>query len=141
MNNLIILSFGEVFFFENDYYIFLGDTGRTIYAAKILDVRQSWDIEKYQNDEIKRNGTVNLNDRRIFSFVILKTDQFRDRAASFVKPDIDGSYQHFIVEPDGKSIIDEDILALRDRVLEMRTVPQELRDIINDLDFTEYNAK
>jgi len=123
----IILTFGDVIRYEGELYVFLGQSTDIIYLAKILNKESTrWLIGVSEKPRAKVENP-------IFSFVILSTEEFRERAAHLYKPDKDINERFENVSKIGE-LNKVDSNALKVEILrEKSTVPIGLKDIISKL--------
>ncbi|MEK7070002.1 MAG: hypothetical protein AAB818_00215 [Patescibacteria group bacterium] len=80
-----IVKFGDVFRHNEEDYVFLAQTDEIIYAAKILD-KVITDSLKNMSDKIEATNS-SRRKNPVYSFVILQTENFRDRVAHFGRTD------------------------------------------------------
>jgi hypothetical protein len=75
MNN--ILTFGDVFNYKGKEYVFLVATEDVIYTARIFTRQESFDVQTLFNK------TRNTKANALYCFVMLDTEEFRERMANF----------------------------------------------------------
>ncbi|MFA5954259.1 MAG: hypothetical protein WC817_01840 [Patescibacteria group bacterium] len=127
------IKYGDVFRYNEEDYIFLVQTEEIVYAAKVLDKGKTQKIkelyEKKQRD-MRNNG---LESRRIFCFVMLDTESFRERMAHLAQPEHDSDN----ITPNklGFCINSADKAAIRDEILNPGSpVPRDLKKLVAALD-------
>ncbi len=105
------LSFGDTFLVKEIEYIFLGIDGEILYAAKILDLELSKQVEKFLMNRIAGNKATN---KTIFCFVKLITPQYKNRIASLTKPELNKNIKikklKVVIEDEDKEKLKEEIL-------------------------------
>jgi len=80
-----IVKFGDVFRHNEKEYVFLAQTDEIVYAAKILD-KITTNTLKEMSDRVEVKNS-NRKKNPAYSFVILQTENFKDRAAHFRRTD------------------------------------------------------
>ncbi len=83
----IIQKFGDVFRYNEKEYVFLAQTDGIIYAAKILNEEEADKIQRVYNNRCKNNSAEKVKHNVLYSFVILSTDDFKNRMAHFYNTD------------------------------------------------------
>ncbi|MBU1071506.1 hypothetical protein KKG65_03825 [Patescibacteria group bacterium] len=118
-----MVSFGDVFNYQGDNYVFLADSPekKIVYAARILDHQASKKLQKlHDRYEFKSNY---VPDSMTWAFVVLKTKDFQDCVAWLNNPGHDNS--HLCA---AHSKLDEDdLIELKKQVLE-RNLPPDLKE-------------
>ncbi|MBU4030999.1 hypothetical protein KJ756_02500 [Patescibacteria group bacterium] len=122
---MITITFGDVFRYNSKEYIFLKITPDTIYAAWILNKKDSEKISSLYNRRIS-NGGRDLESRTIFAFVTLDTKEFKKRIASFHMTGND-LIKATGIEPIGISVSDKDIKELKSLIRSSPCVSKELK--------------
>lgn len=118
------LTFGVVFTFLDDTYVFLADSADTniVYAAKILDQEKSrlalMMRDKYEN--VIKSNPKNVT----FTLVVLMTKDFQDQVASLNKSDYERSLIGF---PPYKRLNEEDCKKIKEEILK-GSFPPELKE-------------
>lgn len=74
-------TFGDVFRYGDKEYIFLAETEDVLYAARILNKEQTIMLRIGTTAAIRRNSL--MLDNLTYSFVMLQTQELRERAAYF----------------------------------------------------------
>jgi len=77
-------KFGTVFRYNNNDYIYLTEDGDQIYAAKILNLRESKMVNDTFLRRLKGNPNSPVLNGLIYSFVILETKELKDKVAHFL---------------------------------------------------------
>ena len=123
-----MLNFGSVFRYRELFYVYLIQTDDNIYAAKILDRETTKELIK--NYEVKsKNPRNRTNEKPIYCFVILTTDEFKDRAAHYGAPDMPTD---IAIEP--FSMLNEsDLNKLKKEIIEDANTPLVLRKTLKEL--------
>lgn len=110
-------DFGEVFRYNESYYVYLAQNELFIYTAKILDPKTSLRLKKTDDDKAKIPFTSQKTDgHRAYAYVILTTDQFTSQAAHLGNPAQDADR---ILNFDwiGTTINETDKKALKEHIL------------------------
>jgi len=68
-------KFGDIFRYKEDEYVFLAQSDGIIYAAQILDKEKTNQILRLYEKRKHKSSNV------LYSYVILSTDDFKDRMA------------------------------------------------------------
>lgn len=125
----LIITFGDIFRYREEEFVYLAQNGEIVYAAKILDKEKAdqilrLDKLKTRNEKIKNNV--------LYSFVILSTDEFRDRMAHFYNTDKNN------IEPSFDIIgllNKKDMKEVKNEILYKNSaVPIKLKEMIKDID-------
>lgn len=130
-----MLTYGDVFFYSNEEYVYLAmsDQG-VIYAARILSAVHSDLILKGRDSAIKLEGETRASEKIVYCFVQLKTNGYSNRVAHLKESDSQKNPNAMLVSKPGEVICLEDMLSLRDEILN-GPVPVELKNQIKSLDF------
>lgn len=80
MDNTLV-KFGDVFRHREREYVFLAETDDAVYAARILNERETQRFETLADQLTARAANPTRIGSSAFSYVILNTEEFRDRAA------------------------------------------------------------
>jgi hypothetical protein len=123
------LTFGDVFEYDGNEYVYLGGSTEVIYAAKILPRDLTKELDSRCQRLISRNKSTPQNGI-IFCYVILTTDELKDRAAFYGKPELN---MFRLLSKNSKCFLNnEDLVKLKDDILNSRSVPVGLREIIQN---------
>jgi hypothetical protein len=128
----MMITFGDVFNYYEKDYVFLAKTEGIIYTAQILDKENSYHIKK-QFNKISKNSkeSYRLRQNKLYCFVELQTEEFKERVAHYGYPDQNDSQDFFnnIIS----SLNIEDKTKLHKELLEDTIfVPEILRELIKD---------
>lgn len=128
--SIVSLVFGDIFVYEGKEYIFLVSTSDQIYTAKVLDLELSKEINNQFTIASRKNREVVLRNL-LYCFVILSTDELKNRMASLSKTD---GYR-FEKEIKKQNIVlnDADIKALREEIVSSRGTPMILKELMSSL--------
>lgn len=129
-----LATLGSLFSYRSNYYIYLGLDVKTdrLFAARILDERQTMDIKRMAVRYEPRSyhplsGSLSL------CFVILSTEEFKDRAASFHRTgdNIETTEElNFL----GRGLNEQDIKKLKKTIYDDRAMPNALVEIVKNLE-------
>lgn len=121
-----LLTFGDVFRFnENDYVYFFG-TAEITYAAKILNEELTADLNSSGEWAAKRGKA---EDNPMYCFVILSTARFKNRAAHI---GASGRNNPSTPEKIGR-LNKKDIDAIKEEIIESRGVPISLKEFVKGI--------
>lgn len=120
------LTFGGIFRFAENDYVFLAEAEDVIYAARILELTETKRLTSLFDKRVKQN-TVNLNRIAIFTFVELKTKEYFGRAALLHKT---GQSIGIQIQSLNIRLCDEDLKNIKQEILESKTVPTRLVEIV-----------
>ena len=132
MDNENILKLGDIFRFKEQEFVFLYLTTDFLYAARIFNDKQTSQVltlydKKYKSGHIRGYA----KDQNIYSFVVLTTEEFEERMASFANTQNDTDILPDII---GK-INDEDLEAIKKEILsDSCPVAQTLKEYIASLE-------
>lgn len=126
-------KFGTVFRYNDDDYIWLVEDKDQIYAAKILNLRDS----KTLNDLFLRRYGKNPNSSILsglqYSFVILETKELKDRVASFLPTGHERLNSLFLTILD-ITLCQKDLKALKEEITKERCAIIKLRELVKGMD-------
>lgn len=123
-------SFGDLFQYGGQDYIFLAETEDTLFAAKILDK----ELTRKLKQRVEKNIANNTYDSNltIYSFVELQTEDLKERVAHFARTG-DESFSRVIFEPLGVELCVEDLRNIKEEIASKR-VPNKLKELIEDIE-------
>ena len=129
---LKLLSFGDVFRYKEEDYIYLARTEDVFYTARILSVNDTALVLKQSNTtRASRPGVQSP----LYCFVILSTEGFNERMAHLFNPD---KNEVNIYTDKYCSINPGDLKALKKEILDPETlVPRQLKDLVKDIEIPE----
>jgi len=123
------IKFGDVFKHHEQEYVFLAKTGDILYAAQILDVEKTRQIKRL-DDHRARRPDANRFENILYCYVMLSTEEFKDRMAHFGDPTLDG----IVIDKTGVALNTEDMRTLKNDLCDPRTlVAGELKQLVRDL--------
>lgn len=127
----VSLSFGDVFVYEGKEFIFLASNLDIIYVAKILLIEDSKKLDNFCCGEIRKNK--NNISNYLLCYVLLTTEELKDRAAFFAKPELENYMSVF----HKLSIVltNIDLKRLKMEILNTRATPIGLKEIIGKIVF------
>src|SRR3989338_6368225 len=121
-----MIKFGNIFRYNENHYVYLGQTEDIIYAARILDGDQNQELLRLNKKSEGRHIRRPIDDSTVFCFVILSTDGFRDQAASLNNSQYDTDvYPELIAE-----LNDKDTENLKKEIEEKSAIPASLKEIV-----------
>jgi hypothetical protein len=75
--------FGDLFRFNEEFYVFLGGTNEIVYAAKIINPEKVRMITALNNERSSRPDAYKSDGNGLYWYVVLTTEDFIDHAAHF----------------------------------------------------------
>jgi len=125
----LIITFGDIFRYKEEDYVYLAQNSEIIYAAKILDEEKANQILKLEERRIR---SPKMQNHVLYSFVILSTNEFKNRMAHFNRTDENNISASF----DIVGLLNrEDMIKVKEEILnENSAVPIELKEMIKDID-------
>lgn len=125
-----MITFGEVLNFEGAQYVYLAATEEIIYLAKILSRSEA---ERINNLCARRqsDGQINRVDNSpLYCFVILSTDEFRDKMAHLGKTDHGFNLDSYMDSIGRLNKID--LRAIK-KTISSGPVPIELKELVKNI--------
>lgn len=110
-----LLSFGDVFVLDEADYVYLAATADVTYAARILQKGEFQYLRNIEERKIKNGTFDSLN--VIYCYVVLETDQLKDRAISLARTEVPGVNQSYL------RLSDLDIEALKAEIITAPVAP------------------
>lgn len=129
----LIVKFGNIFRYREDEYVYLAQNGQIVYAAKILGKENTDKVYGLYKRKINgKSNTEKIKSNVLYSFVILTTDEFKDRMAHFSNTDKNNIEPSFDIIG---SLNETDLKAVKHEILDKSSaVPLKLKDMIKDID-------
>ena len=130
----LIITFGDVFKYDEKDYVFLAKTEDIVYAAKIFDKEYSTLYNKVFT-KISKNGqrSGELTQRYLYCFVELKTEEFKERICYYGKSD-ENDVSDFLENVIGK-LNEEDLKELHKEILADDLVSELLKEKVKEISF------
>lgn len=123
------LCFGDIFKYNNQEYIFLASTLDVIYVAKILSTENSKKLNNYCTSQVQKNCP--NTDTWLLCFIMLTTEELKDRAAQFGKPELEDYKEIF--HKLSIYLNNRDLVNLKKEVLNTRTTPIALKEAVREI--------
>lgn len=129
----LIVKFGDIFRYREEEYAYLAQNGEIIYAAKILDKEKTDQVLKLCDKQYKyAPNNEKIKSNVLYSFVMLSTDEFKDRMAHFEGTDKNNIEPSFDIIG---SLNEKDLKAVKHEILDRSSaVPLKLKDMVRDID-------
>jgi len=129
----LIITYGNVFNYNEKDYVFLAKTKDIIYAAEIFDKEKSILYKKVFNRIAKNSQqTYKLRQHHLYCFVELRTEEFKERVAYYGRP-AQGDVPNFFENPIC-TLNNYDLAELHKELLaDDIAVPQELKNLIKNI--------
>lgn len=124
-------AFGDIFQYGDKEYIFLAETEDILYAARILNKEQSTMLKRGTEAAIRRNSPV--LDNITYSFVILQTQELRERAAYFGSTGRD-RFDGPVFTPLNIELSKEDLKEIKNEITKKKCVSLKLKELVKDID-------
>ena len=127
---MISFTFGDIFQYNDNEYIFLAETEDILYAARILNKENTAVLKKGTEAAIRRNSP--MLDNLTYSFVILQTQELKERAVYFAttgKEKFDGP----IFTPLNIELCKEDLKGIKDEITRKKCVSLKLKELVKDI--------
>ena len=122
-----MLTFGSIFRYREDFYVYFLETEDICYAAKILDEEITRQLLT-KRDNLWKNQRDKSQNQNVLCFVLLTTEKFERRAAHYGRPKVNiGEYEEL-----GK-INEVDLDQLKKEVVKDTAVPMILRESITKM--------
>ncbi len=125
-----LLSFGDVFRYREEEYVYLARTEDVFYTAKILNKEDTSKVENQAN----RPSRIQIKSP-LYCFVMLDTEEFKERMAHLHNTD---KNEVNIYSDKYCSLNKKDLNALKAEILDPETlVPRQLKESIKDIEIPE----
>lgn len=122
---MALLTFGDIFRFQEREYVYLAEIDSVTYAAKILDRGTSKTL--MARSEVKAKQGNDVKNAKLFCFVMLTTPEFCDRAAHIGSSDQNEPFDEWI---DKIGLLNEpDLENLKKEIIESNGVPILLQEL------------
>lgn len=82
-----MINFGDVFRFKEEMYVYLVQAGELTFAARILDRALTQQLIA-SRDKNAKNPHRRSEEKLMYCFAVLTTDDFREQAAHYGKPEM-----------------------------------------------------
>jgi len=128
------VKFGDVFEFNEKYYIFLAKTEDTIYVAQILSPIDSDKVRKLCEAKLKQTkNSILLKSNPLYCYVVLRTEEFKERLAHLHQSQKNET--DIIVEEVLCTLNEGDLKEIKEEIL-TGAVPLELRELVKNIDLS-----
>lgn len=125
-----MITFGEVVNYDEAQYVFLAATEKIIYLAKILNSHEAKRVNNLCAKRQSDGQLAKVENSPLYCFVILSTDNFKDRMAHL------GSTGHDFISNLVMDIIGrlngDDLREIKKTII-TGPVPTELKELVRDL--------
>ncbi|TSC79802.1 MAG: hypothetical protein G01um101429_329 [Parcubacteria group bacterium Gr01-1014_29] len=121
-----MIKFGSIFRYNENYYVYLGQTEDIIYAARILNRDQTKELQRLDKNSENKHIKRPIDDSTIFCFVILSTDNFHEQAASLHNSQYDTDVHPELIG----ELNSEDVENLKKEIEEKSAIPSSLKEIV-----------
>lgn len=133
---IYMVKFGDLFHFNEKDYVFLAKTDELLFAAQVLDTKQSQWIKGLHEKRLKNNKTAVLCNRNVlFCYVVLTTESLKDRIAHLKETAHDGDVVK--IETLNISLCKADMVSIKEEILGgFSAVSKELKNLVRDIDLS-----
>lgn len=125
----LIITFGDIFRYKEEEFVYLAQNGNVVYVAKILNEEKTNQILELEK---RRMRNTKIKNHVLYSFVVLSTDEFKNRMAHFHDTDNNN------IEPtfDIIGLLNKkDMKEVKEEILYKNSaVPIRLKELIKDID-------
>jgi hypothetical protein len=128
-----MISFGDVFRYRGEVYVYLATFDGVVHTAKILSKEDS-NLILSAHDKKALVGRPEKRGNVLYCYVVLSTSEFKDRLAHLLHYDKRG------IEPSFESFIDrmgrlgaQDIVDLKNEIMTASVVTGQLREHVKQL--------
>ena len=126
------LLFGDIFSFNDKNYIFLAKTENEVFAAEILSIKLSSQIENRYKQICWQNSTIKENNV-LYCYVVLRTEEYKDRLAHLGLAnknniDFDKLINKLTITLDIK-----DKKEILNEIKQARAIPLGLKEVVKDI--------
>lgn len=135
MNPPVIFAFGDPIIYDGKEYVYLAKEEGVIHLAEVLSREDTTLLVKARDNSVRRQGKGSNN--TIYSFVELKTEELKERAAWLNKPDRNAPENLlFNLMNMDFSLIKEDKEELKKEILEPNSgATGGLKKLVKDIKF------
>jgi hypothetical protein len=126
-------SFGDVISYKGEEYVFLAVTDDSIFLAKILSIQDTAIVTNIDK-RISDNGSPHTSYSLSVCFVVLKTQEFRDRAVFYGRTEY--PFDMFTNKlTSGLNL--EDLKVIKKEILESKATAQILKDKMEEIELED----
>ena len=86
MSNSVTPEFGEIFRYNEYFYVYLAQNELFVYAAKILNPEMTLSLKNIDDRKAKLPTASKSDGHKAYAYVLLTTEQFINRAAHLGSP-------------------------------------------------------
>lgn len=123
------LTFGDVFEFGDREFIFLALTLDNLYVATILPTEKSKDLDRFCSSKVRKNFS--RTDSPLYCYIILTTEEVKERAAQFGFPALENCLTALHKLP--VILNKKDLEDLKSGILNTRATPGALKEIVKGI--------
>ncbi len=127
MPTSLLYVFGDVFSYNEKDYIFLAIADDILYAALILTKTETDRVTRLYDKKLAANK---VKSHPVFCFVMLETQEFKDRCASLGKPEMD-----IIIALTKQNVLidSKDLKQIKEEIMR-GNVPLKLKELVKDIE-------
>lgn len=127
-----MITFGDIFTYGEKEYVFFAKTDELTYAAEIFDIERTKEVLASYNRMVKKNGSGYCESRPLYCFVILQTENFKNRMAHLGMTDHGADNISF--DTVGCKLNDQDLNELKNIIKDPSSaVNRGLRELVKDI--------
>lgn len=129
----MIINFGDVFTHREKEYIFLAKTEEIIYAAQILTIEESKNVNRLSEIRARSFDAEKYKNHSLYCIVTLRTEDFKNRIAFLGKTE---KYDLGYIFNKLDYILDvQDKIEIKNEILRLGSpVPLILKELVKNLD-------
>jgi len=127
---MIPLHFGDIFRYKDKEYVLLVKTEDIWYVAEILDLLLTKQLDNVCNKKIIHNCPI--TSKSLYCYVVLKTEEFKNRAAYYGQP---GKDRLSPIEKLSFSLCIEDKKQIKKDIENSMAVPLGLKEGVKEISF------
>ena len=128
MPSILLLSFGDVFRYKENEYVYLARTDDIFYTAKILNKTDTHEVKKIADSRAHKLPVKSP----VYCFVMLDTQEFTERMAHLFntdKNDVNVYIDKYC------TLCSKDLQAIKKEILDDETmVPRQLKELVKDIE-------
>lgn len=114
---MITYTFGALFQYNDSKFIYLAETLKEVYVAKIIDDNITKQLEKIYLNKLKR-GRTDIDHGMQFCFIKLTCEDFKDQGALYGHQPISLVYRRFFIPILSENISNDDLKTLKKEILD-----------------------
>ena len=127
------IKFGDIFKYREKEYVFLAKTEEIFYTSQILAEKETKQINDLFEKRCRGQNRERLKRHPLYCYVILKTEEFKNRMAHFKNT---GQDELGLIDKTGNTLNEEDLREIKKEIINPNSpLPRELKQLVATLDF------